>query len=42
LRELKPFLASKSTDERMETARDMIREAVKEQPLSPTVSVDAA
>jgi hypothetical protein len=40
LRTLKPFLASKSTDERIETAKNIIREAVKTTPKSPQVTIE--
>lgn len=40
LRTLKPFLASKSTDERLETAKTIIREAVTEADLSPQITVE--
>lgn len=42
LRSLRPFLSSKSSDERAETAREIIRGAMKPQELSPTVSVEAS
>ena len=40
LRGLKPFLASKSTDERIETAKTIIREAVTESDLSPQITIE--
>lgn len=40
LRSLKPFLASKSTDERIETAKGIIREAVKTVPKSPQITIE--
>lgn len=40
LKALKPFLASKSTDERIETAKAIIREAVTTAPKSPQISIE--
>jgi hypothetical protein len=40
LKTLKPFLASKSTDERIETAKTIIREAVTTVPKSPSVTIE--
>lgn len=40
LKTLKPFLASKSTDERIETAKTIIREAVTTSPKSPQVTIE--
>ena len=40
LRALKPFLASKNTDERIETAKDIIREAVTTAPKNPQVTIE--
>ena len=39
-RGLKPFLASKSTDERIETAKGIIREAITALPKSPQVTIE--
>lgn len=40
LRSLRPFLASKSTDERMESAKDIIRDAVKTTPKNPQITIE--
>ena len=40
LRTLKPFLASKSTDERIESAKDIIREAVTTSPKNPQITIE--
>jgi len=37
---LKPFLASKSTDERIETAKTIIKEAVVPVPKSPSIVIE--
>lgn len=39
-RVLKPFLASKSTDERIETAKAIIRESMVEHELSPQITIE--
>lgn len=40
LRALKPFLATKSTDERIETAKTVIREAVTTTEKSPQITIE--
>ena len=40
LRALKPFLATKSTDERIETAKGVIREAVTTTEKSPQITIE--
>src|SRR5215211_5297731 len=40
LKTLKPFLASRSTDERIESAKQIIREAVTTTPKSPQVTIE--
>lgn len=40
LKALKPFLASRSTDERIESAKEIIREAVTTTPKSPQVTIE--
>lgn len=40
LRSLRPFLASKSTDERIETAKGIIREAIRTAPKSPQITIE--
>lgn len=40
LKGLKPFLATKSTDEQLETAKTIIKEAVTKVPKSPTVTIE--
>jgi hypothetical protein len=40
LKELKPFLASKSTDERIETAKGIIRKAMTAVPKSPQITIE--
>lgn len=40
MRGLKPFLASRSTDERIETAKTIIREAITENDLSPQITIE--
>lgn len=40
LRALKPFLATKSTDERIETAKTVIREAVTTSEKSPQITIE--
>jgi hypothetical protein len=40
LRALKPWLASKSPDERLETARQIIRESMREIPRPPSVTIE--
>lgn len=40
LKGLKPFLSTKSTDERIETAKEKIKEAVLKVPKSPTVTIE--
>ena len=40
LKTLRPFLASKSSDERVETAKAIIREACKEVELSPRITIE--
>lgn len=40
MRGLKPFLASKSTDERIETAKTIIRESITENDLSPQITIE--
>lgn len=40
LKGLKPFLATKSTDEQLETAKEIIKEAVTRIPKSPTVTIE--
>ena len=37
---LKPFLASRSTDERIETAKTIIKEAVVPVPKSPSITIE--
>ena len=40
LRGLRPFLASKSTDERIETAKEKVKEAVTVVPETPRITVE--
>ena len=40
LKALKPFLASKSTDETIETAKSIIREAVTTTPKGPQITIE--
>lgn len=40
LKALKPFLATKSTDERIETAKGIIAQAIKVSPTPPRISVE--
>lgn len=40
LKALKPFLATKSTDEAIETAKQIIREAVTKAPKSPQITIE--
>lgn len=40
LKNLRPFLASKSTDEAIETAKQIIREAVTTLPKSPQITIE--
>lgn len=40
LKNLKPFLATKSTDESIETAKEIIREAVTTTPKSPQITIE--
>lgn len=40
LRELKPFLSTKTTDETIETAKELIGQAIKNSPASPQFTIE--